>query len=79
MVADLEMSVISRNYETVMTMINQMGDSGMFQAELRGQDLQKDKGGNLSEYSLRLTYLPRYGVPTESAKNQTSPEEVATR
>lgn len=79
MVADLEMSVVSRNFETVMTMINQMGDSGMFQAELRGQDLQKDKGGNLSEYSLRITYLPRYGVPTETANSQTSREEVAAR
>jgi Tfp pilus assembly protein PilN len=82
MVADLEISILSRNYENVMAMINQMGDSGMFQAELRGQDLQKDKGGNLTEYSLSVRYLPRYGVPYETnstsgvdtAQNQTSQE-----
>lgn len=83
MVADLEIAVLSRSYENVMTMINQMGDSGMFQAELRGQDLQKDKGGNLTEYSLNVRYLPRYGVPYETnqpasgvdtAQNQTSQE-----
>lgn len=83
MVADLEIAVLSRSYENVTAMINQMSDSGMFQAELRGQDLQKDKGGNLSEYSLIVRYLPRYGVPyettqtpsgVETAQNQTSQE-----
>lgn len=82
MVADLEISILSRSYENVMAMINQMGDSGMFQAELRGQDLQKDKSGNLTEYSLLVRYLPRYGVPyqtdstsgVDTAQNQTSQE-----
>ena len=83
MVADLEVSILSRNYENVMTMINQMGDSGTFQAELRGQDLQKDKGGSLTEYSLLVRYLPRYGAPAganaiDTAQNQTS-QEAATR
>jgi Tfp pilus assembly protein PilN len=75
MVADLEISILSRSYENVMTMINGMSDSGMFQAELRGQDLQKDKGGNMTEYSLLVRYLPRYGVPYET--NQT-PGEIDT-
>jgi Tfp pilus assembly protein PilN len=88
MVADLEISILSRNYENVMTMINSMGDSGMFQAELRGQDLQRDKGGNLTEYSLFVRYLPPYGVPyntdstpgsVDTAQNQTSREEVSKR
>lgn len=85
MVADLEISILSRNYENVMTMINSMGDTGMFQAELRGQDLQRDKGGNLTEYSLFVRYLPRYGVPYETnsstggvdtAQNQASQEDA---
>lgn len=86
MVADLEISILSRNYENVMTMINSMGDTGMFQAELRGQDLQRDKGGNLTEYSLFVRYLPRYGVPyntnsanggVDTAQNQASEEDSA--
>ena len=84
MIADLEVSILSRSYENVMAMINQMDASGKFQAELRGQDLQKDKGGNLTEYTLRVRYLPSYGVPVEqpgvdTAQNQTSPQEAARR
>jgi hypothetical protein len=61
MIAELDFAVVSKDYESVMAMINDMSSSGIFQAELRGQDLQRDKG-NLSEYTLRLIYTPRYGV-----------------
>ena len=44
--AELEFSVLSRDYQSVMTMIENMNSSGMFQAELRGQDLQKNEQQN---------------------------------
>jgi Tfp pilus assembly protein PilN len=78
-VADLDFAVFSRDYESVMAMINNMDSSGMFQAELRGQDLQRDKG-NLSEYTLRLRYLPRYGVPAQpntASLNDTAQNRVS--
>jgi Tfp pilus assembly protein PilN len=59
--AELEFAVLSRDYASVMTMIENMNNSGMFQAELRGQDLQKTERLTYTEYSLRLIYTPRYG------------------
>ncbi len=58
--ADLEFSVLSRNYQSVITMIDSMNSSGVFQAELRGQDLQKTERFTYTEYNLRLIYTPRY-------------------
>ncbi len=58
--ADLEFSVLSRNYQSVISMIDSMNSSGIFQAELRGQDLQKTDLFTYTEYSLRLIYAPRY-------------------
>ena len=57
--ADLEFAVLSRDYQSVMTMIDNMNGSGIFQAELRGQDLQKTEHSTYTEYTLRLIYAPR--------------------
>lgn len=63
--AELEFGVLSRDYQAVITMIDNMNSSGHFQAELKGQDLQKNDRVNYSEYALHLIYLPSYGY-TES-------------
>jgi Tfp pilus assembly protein PilN len=72
--AELELGVLSRDYTAVMTMIENMQNSGLFQAELRGQDLQKNERISFTEYTLRLIYTPGYGYPTtqtsEVAKNE---------
>ncbi len=65
--AELEFSVLSRDYQSVMTMIQNMNNSGIFQAELRGQDLQKTESITYSEYTLRLIYTPRSGYSTAPA------------
>jgi Tfp pilus assembly protein PilN len=67
--AELEFSVLSRNYQTVINMIDAMNSSGIFQAELRGQDLQKGDHFTFSEYSMRLLYTPRYG---QAASDETT-------
>lgn len=79
MVAELDFAVLSRDYQAVVTMLNEMNSSGIFNAELRGQDLQRDKG-TLSEYTMRLVYSPRSGVPVapnalENALTQTTENE----
>jgi len=59
--AELELGVISHDYPAVMSMIDNMNNSGMFQAELRGQDLQKNERVTFTEYTFRLIYTPGYG------------------
>lgn len=71
--AELEFAVLSRDYQGVMAMIERMNNSGVFQAELRGQDLQKTDSITYTEYTLRLIYTPRSGYsnqPTDVAKTQ---------
>lgn len=58
--AELELSVLSRDYPAVNTMIDNMHNSGLFQAELRGQDLQKNERITYTEYTLSLIYSPGY-------------------
>lgn len=71
--ADLEFGVLSRDYQSVVTMIDNMNGSGTFQAELRGQDLQKTERSTYTEYTLRLIYTPRGGyapaAPGDVAQN----------
>ncbi len=71
--ADLEFSVLSRDYPAVNAMIENMNNSGLFIAELRGQDLQKNERMTFTEYTFRLIYTPGYGYsasqPNDLAKN----------
>lgn len=60
--ADLDFAVLSRDYQAVMQMITAMNNSGVFQAELRGQALQKNERLTFTEYTLRLIYTPSYGI-----------------
>lgn len=64
--AELELGVISRDYQAVMGMLGTMNNSGLFQAELRSQDLQQNEHGSFTEYTLHLVYTPSAGqsVPT---------------
>lgn len=63
--AELDFGVLSRDHTGVMAMIENMNNSGLFQAELRGQDLQKNERMTYSEYTLRLIYTPAYGYSTD--------------
>jgi Tfp pilus assembly protein PilN len=67
--AELDFSVLSRNYQNVMNMIQRMNQTGIFRAELRGQDLQKNDRFTYSEFTLKLTYTPRYGYSNTSDIN----------
>lgn len=73
--AEITFGVLSRDYAAVMSMIDAMNNSGQFQAELRGQDLQKTERITYTEYTLRLIYTQSYSVSsapaTDVAQNST--------
>ncbi len=73
--AELEFGVLSRDYPAVMSMIESMNNSGLFRAELRGQDLQQNERMTYTEYTFRLIYTPAYGYATgpatDIARNET--------
>lgn len=71
---ELELAVISRDYPAVMAMIENMNNSGLFQAELRGQDRQENERITYTEYTFRVIYTPTYiyasAPQTDIAQNQ---------
>ena len=69
--AELELGILARDYGAVQSMLESMQNSGLFRAELRGQDLQKNERGTYTEYTFRVIYTPAYGVATspEVAQN----------
>jgi Tfp pilus assembly protein PilN len=69
--AELDFAVLSRDYQSVAAMIDNMNNSGVFKAELRGQDLQKTDRLTFSEYTLHLIYTPYYSLPA------TNPSDLA--
>lgn len=70
--AELEFSVISRDYPAINQMMQNMANSGLFFAELRGQDLQKTERITYTEYTFRLIYTPGYGYSTAAPSTETA-------
>jgi Tfp pilus assembly protein PilN len=72
--AELELGVLAKDYGSVMKMIENMQNSGMFQASLRGQNRQENERLTFTEYTFRLVYTPGYGYATsptnDIAQNQ---------
>jgi len=67
--AELDFAVLSRSYQSVAEMIDRMNNSGVFKAELRGQDLQKTDRLTYSEFTLHLIYTPYYTLPTANSSD----------
>jgi Tfp pilus assembly protein PilN len=65
--AELDFGVLSRDYPAVMAMIANMNGSGLFQAELKGQDRQENERGTFTEYTLHIVYTPAYGYAPTAA------------
>lgn len=63
--AELDFAVLSSNYQNVAEMIDRLNNSGVFRAELRGQDLQKTERSTYTEFTLYLVYTPYYGITTQ--------------
>ena len=73
------MGVISRDYQGVMSMIDRMNNSGLFKAELRGQNLQKNERVTFTEYTLRLIYTPAYGYSAEPSETDIAQNQGGVR
>ena len=67
--SELEFSVVSRNYTSVLRMIERMNQSGIFRASLRSQDLQQGERFEYSEYTLLVTYRPSAGFSANPLVN----------
>jgi len=65
--AELDFGVLSRDYPAVVTMIANMNNSGLFQAEIRKQDRQENDRLTYTEYTLHLVYTPAYGYAPSAA------------
>jgi Tfp pilus assembly protein PilN len=65
-VADLELTVFAKNANVITAMIRDMDRAGIFQADLRVQNLQKGRGESGTEYELAVIYRPRAGYASEN-------------
>ena len=65
-VAELDLAVFAKTPSTVTDMIEQMAKTGIFQAYLQSQNLQKGRGESGTEYELYVIYTPRAGAPSDN-------------
>ncbi len=68
-VANLDLTVVSKNPATITQLIEDMERQGIFHAELISQNLQRGKGENGAEYEMNVYYVPRAGVPNDTSAN----------
>ena len=66
MVAELDLAVFAKAPATITEMISSMDHAGIFQAQLRSQNLQKGRGESGTEYELSVVYRPRAGYSSDS-------------
>ncbi len=76
--AELDLSVVSKNPATITDMIGEMDRVGIFQAELRAQNLQKGRGESGTEYELYVIYRPRAGASAADKAQDLASADSAT-
>ena len=59
-------AVFAKSANVVTAMIADMDRAGIFQADLRAQNLQKGRGEIGTEYELAVIYRPRAGYASEN-------------
>jgi Tfp pilus assembly protein PilN len=76
--AELELTVVTKNPATITQMIADMDRDGIFHAELRSQTLQRGRGESGAEYELYVIYRPRVGSAIDTvASTLPTAEDVA--
>lgn len=75
--AELDLTVVTRTPATITDMIAEMDRTGVFQAELRSQNLQKGRGESGTEYELYVIYRPRAGASEMSVDLASAEPSVA--
>jgi Tfp pilus assembly protein PilN len=77
-VANLDLTVASKNATTVTQMIEDMEREGIFHAELRAQTLQRGRGDTGAEYEMDVHYVPRAGMPIDPSERTNRPVDTAS-
>lgn len=65
-IAQLDLAVFAKDPTTISNMINSMHQEGIFQAEIRNQNLQKGRGEAGTEYELFVIYRAHSSYPSET-------------
>jgi Tfp pilus assembly protein PilN len=65
-VAQLDLGVFAKDAATINEMISSMHQQGIFEAEIRNQNLQKGRGEAGTEYELFVLYRSRAGYSSDS-------------
>jgi len=76
-VANLDLTVASKNPTLVTQMIEDMEREGVFHAELRAQTLQRGRGESGAEYEMNVHYVPRAGVSIGASERGNRPVDTA--
>ncbi len=65
-IAQLDLAVFAKDAAIISNMISSMHQEGIFEAEIRNQNLQKGRGEAGTEYELFVIYRSRPGYSSES-------------
>jgi Tfp pilus assembly protein PilN len=76
-VANLDLTVASKNPTLITQMIEDMEGQGVFHAELRTTTLQRGRGENGAEYEMDVRYVPRAGVSIAPDERNNRPVDTA--
>ena len=78
-IAQLDLAVFAKNSSTISDMISAMHQEGIFEAELRNQNLQKGRGESGTEYDLFVIYRSRPGRAVESVAEVDSKSDTGVQ
>ena len=76
-VANLDLTVVSKNPATITQLIEDMERQGIFHADLVSQNAKRGKGESGDEYEMNVYYVPRVGVPIEPGEKSKQPVDTA--
>jgi hypothetical protein len=76
-VANLDLTVVSKNPAIITQLIEDMERQGIFHAELTSQNLKRGKGESGAEYEMNVYYVPRAGAPIEPGERKNRPVDTA--
>ena len=77
-VANLDLTVVSKDPATVTQMIDEMQRGGIFQAELVSQNLQRGRDEVGAEYEMNVRYTPPVSMSIDAGERNNRPVDTAT-
>ena len=77
-VANLELTLVSKNPAIITQLIEDMERQGVFHAELVSQNAKRGKGESGDEYEMSVYYVPRAGVSIDPGEKSRRPVDTAT-